>query len=150
MKEYITTGFYFIFIPKGTGILYCSGVNIDRFLPVTKGRHKAMSNPVIRGLQLVNLELRSKAIAQGATPVTGVFPECSGLAPTGDIWYTESIFFKNLSDSSVQGLLEYAVQELLLKIDRAILLRAKIPREALPPQQMEEFIDELCRKHGCS
>lgn len=146
--EYKTTGFYFVFKPTKKGIAYCSGINVERFLPITRGRHKAMNNPAIRGLQNLNLELRAMAIEAGATPKTVLVPECSFPRPTDDVWYTESILFENLPEVMIERLLPYAVVHLLKKIDKAIMLRADMPDEVLEPEEMERFIDSLCKKYG--
>ncbi|RME67928.1 MAG: hypothetical protein D6778_02625 [Nitrospirae bacterium] len=146
--EYITRGFYFVFKPVSGGFAYCSGVNVDRFLPITKGRHKAMNNPAIRGLQNLNLELRAMAIEAGVKPKTGALPECSFPRPTGDIWYTESVLFEGLPEEMVEKLLSYAVVQLLKKIDKAIMLQAPMPDDVLEPEEMERFIDRLCERYG--
>jgi len=148
MKKYITTAFYFVFIPSTKGVIYCSGVNIDRFLPITKGRHKAMSNPAIRGLQNLNLELRTMAINVGATPFTEQRKECIGVVSKEAVWYTESIFFSGLPEHEIERFLSYAVVELIRKIDKALMLKAKLPTTPLTEEQMEQFIDSLCERYA--
>ncbi len=61
---------FFAFRQHEDTLLYCSGVDVERFSPITKGRHRPMSNPAIRGLQLVNLGVRALALNAGAKPVT--------------------------------------------------------------------------------
>jgi hypothetical protein len=55
--DYINGFMYFVIRPdksRGDGtFIYCSGVNLFRFLLITKGRHGLGSNPAMRGLQLV-------------------------------------------------------------------------------------------------
>jgi len=146
--NYITDAVFFVVIPVGKGVSYCSGVNISRFLPVTRGRHKAMSNPAVRGLQLVNLEIRSLAIQSGATTHTLTLNECMGIAPTDDIWYTESILIENPPVGFEKRIIEYGVVNLLKKINKAIMLGADMPEEPLSPQELSEFIDDLCRRYS--
>ncbi|NOZ26105.1 MAG: hypothetical protein GXO94_08480, partial [Nitrospirae bacterium] len=146
--EYINKALYFVVIPADKRLSYCSGVNIRRFLPITRGRHKAMSNPAVRGLQIVNHEIRSMAIEAGAAPRTTPLMECRGIAPTADIWYTESLLIDNPPEGFGERIISHAVITLLKKIDKAIMLKTSMPEHLLPPAQLEEFIEELCRKFG--
>ncbi len=144
--EYINDALYFVVIPEGKRLIYCSGVNFKRFLPITKGRHKAMSNPVIRGLQIVNHEIRSMAIEAGATPETIILTACKGIAPTDDSWNTESLLIENAPEGFGEKIITHAVINLLKKIDKAIMLDTTMPEHLLPPGELETFIEKLCRK----
>ncbi len=148
--EYINNALYFVVtvIPGKKRLIYCSGVNFKRFLPITKGRHKAMSNPVIRGLQIVNHEIRSMAIEAGATPETIILTECKGIAPTDDSWNTESLLIKNPPEGLGEKLITHGVINLLKKIDKAIMLGAGMPEHLLPPEELEKFIEKLCERFG--
>ena len=146
--EYINNALYFVIIPYEGGLIYCSGVNIVCFLPITRGRHKAMSNPAIRGLQIVNLEIRSMALEAGATPETVILSECKGICPTNDIWYTESLLIKNPPEGFGERIIEHGVINLLKKIDRAIMLGADMPDELLPPDMLFSFIEDLCSRYA--
>ncbi|HEB76552.1 MAG TPA: hypothetical protein ENJ04_09395 [Nitrospirae bacterium] len=146
--EYINRALYFVVVPSEKGLSYCSGVNIRRFLPITRGRHKAMSNPAVRGLQIVNHEIRSMAIEAGAAPKTALLNECRGIAPTGDIWYTESLWIENPPEGFGERIISHGVLGLIGKIDKAIMLDTRMPDHLLPPEQLEEFIEELCRRFG--
>jgi hypothetical protein len=143
---YINDALYFVVIPDQRSLIYCSGVNISRFLPITKGRHKAMSNPAIRGLQIVNLEIRSMAIESGAVPKTLLLPACKGIVPDDQIWYTESVLIKSPPDGFGSRIIEYGVVNLLKKIDKAIMLGADMPDEVLPPERLLSFIEDLCER----
>ena len=70
--EYINDYLYFVFLPyeskRDNTMLYCSGVNLHRFLPITKGRHRPLANPARRGLQLANLGVRALALESGFNP----------------------------------------------------------------------------------
>ncbi len=129
-------------------IIYCSGVNVIPFLPITKGRHKAMNNPVIRGLQNVNLDVRDMALMKGATPVTYSGAECLGLAPTEDIWYSEQLLIKNPPDGFAETILDFVVVNLLKKMDKAIMLNAPLPDRRLEPEELESFLIRLCQQYG--
>ena len=129
-------------------MLYCSGVNIVRFLPITKGRHRPMSNPAMRGLQLVNVGVRAMALSNGATPKALRGNECAGIAPTKDSWYTERLLIENAPESLPDEIIHYGVINLLKKINHAILLGAKLPDELLKPDELQVFIGNLCSEYG--
>jgi hypothetical protein len=150
--EYINEFLYFVVRhhksrEKGL-LLYCSGVNIVRFLPITKGRHRPMSNPAMRGLQLVNIEVRAMALSHGATPKALRGNECVGIAPTKDSWYTERLLIENAPESLPDEIITYGPINLLKKINKAILLGAKLPEELLNPDELQMFIENLCNEYG--
>jgi hypothetical protein len=145
---------FFILKPYTCGgkktLLYCSGVNVDRFLPITKGRHRPMSNPAIRGLQLVNLGVRALALEQGATPkaLRGNENQCAGIVSPGDLWNTERLLIENAPETLPENIISYAVTELLKKINRAIMLQAELPDKLLAPGEMQGFLNGMCKKYG--
>jgi hypothetical protein len=149
---YINKFLYFVMTPdKNRGrdtLRYCSGINIDAFLPITKGRHRPMSNPAIRGLQLVNLGVRALALSKGATPKTIQGNECAGIAPTKDSWSTESLLIESAPESLPDEIINYCVINLLRKIDKAIMLGAKMPDVLLVPDKLQVFIETLCVQYG--
>lgn len=131
-------------------LLYCSGVNVDRFLPITKGRHRPMSNPAIRGLQLVNLGVRELVLEHGATPkaLRENENQCAGIVSPGNIWITERLLIKNAPEALPDNIISYSVTELLKKIDRAIMLQAELPDTLLEPGELQAFLDSMCRRYG--
>ncbi|HHN64829.1 MAG TPA: hypothetical protein ENK09_05670 [Nitrospirae bacterium] len=146
--EYINDALYFVVLPARDGFVYCSGVNISQFLPITRGRHKAMSNPAIRGLQIINLEIRTMALTEGATPVSGAGQQCRGIAPTDDIWYTESLYIKDPPEGFAERVVVHAATSILGKINKAIMLGADLPEGFLPPERLYSVIQGLCRQYG--
>jgi hypothetical protein len=148
--EYINEFLYFVVRRHDRGqnaFLYCSGINFDRFLPITRGRHRPMSNPAMRGLQLVNLEIRSLVLAQGATPraIRGIF--CDGITPARDLWYKEQLLIENARGSLPDEIIRFGVPHLLKKIDRAIMLGAELPEDLLTPPDLQVFLEALCKKY---
>lgn len=148
--EYINEFLYFVlrFDDRGqNAFLYCSGINFDRFLPITKGRHRPMSNPAMRGLQLVNLEIRSLVLSKGATPraIRGNF--CDGITSAGDLWYKEQLLIENARESLPDEIIRFGVTHLLKKIDRAIMLGADLPEKFLMPAELQVFLETLCEKY---
>ncbi len=151
-NEYINDFLYFVTRPAGDGgegaMLYCSGVNLSRFLPITKGRHRAMSNPAMRGLQLVNLGVREMALSAGATPKAVRGNHCTAIAHTEGIWYKESLLIEDAPASFHNEITAYCVPELLRKIDRALMLGAVLPDELLAPRELQTLISAMCTMYG--
>ncbi|NOZ69365.1 MAG: hypothetical protein GXP46_09020 [Deferribacteres bacterium] len=147
-SEYINDFLYFVTRPGGDrgegALLYCSGVNLSRFLPITKGRHRAMSNPAMRGLQLVNLGVREMALSAGATPkaVRGG-DRGAEIAHTEGIWYKETLLIEDAPASFHSEIIAYCVPELLRKIDRALMLGAALPDKLLEPRELQVFISHV-------
>lgn len=134
---------------RGEGtLLYCSGIDIYRFLPITKGRHRPMSNPATRGLQLVNLGVRALALSHGATPKTIRGDECRGIVPQKNGWYKEILVIENAPESLPEKIISYCVISLLRKIDRAIMLGAELPDTLLPPDELQVFLEGMCSRYG--
>ncbi|MEW6600748.1 MAG: hypothetical protein AB1499_07235 [Nitrospirota bacterium] len=150
--EYINDFLFFILVPvAGSGgktYLYCSGINIDRFLPITKGRHRPMSNPAIRGLQLVNLGVRALALEHGATPKTLRENEYVKIIPPKGNWSSEYILINNVPESLPDKIISYCVIHLLKKIDKAVMLGAQLPEQLLKPEELQLFIEAMCAKYG--
>src|SRR5208337_5090388 len=81
--SYINDFLFFVIKPDQSrsdgSYIYCSGADLFRFLPITKGRHGQASNPAMRGLQLANMGVRDLALSNGVTikPAKG---GCAGIA----------------------------------------------------------------------
>jgi len=150
-NEYINDFMYFIIRPyKDDGsdtMLYCSGVDLYRFLPITKGRQRPMSNPAMRGLQLVNLDVRALALANGATPKSLRSNECNGILPVRDGLYKELILIENAPASLPHEIINYSVLALLKKISNSCLLDFNLPDTLPEPDSLQEFIESLCTKY---
>ena len=145
---YINDFLYFSFRQHEGALLYCSGVNIDMFYPITKGRHRPMANPAIRGLQLVNLGIRAIALNAGARPETIKGDLCIGFVPNNSGWYRENLLIHNAPDFFPAEATAYAVVELMKKIDRSIMLGEEMPDEILRPDELQSYLDALCVKYG--
>ena len=151
-REYTNEFLSFVLTPDknrgGDILLYCSGINFDRFLPITKGRHRPMSNPAMRGLQLVNLGVRALALAHGATPRALRGNDCAGIVSSRDHWYREMLLIENAPLSLPEEIINYSVVALLKKIDKAILLGADMPDTLIEPDELQVFLESLCRTYG--
>lgn len=128
-------------------VIYCSGVNITRFLPLTKGRHRLGQNPVEKGLQSVNNEVKSLLLSYGATIKTARGNPCSGIiSPRDELWYTESFIINDISYIPVREVVSFAILNLIKKIFLAMMLDER-PLENLPsPEELQRYFIDLCRK----
>ena len=148
--EYINDFLYFVIRPDeniAQGDLICfSGVNVDRFTPITKGRHNPMSNPAIRGLQLIQYDIMALAIEYGTTALPFRGYKSKGLPPTEEIWSTECVLIKNVPPSLPDKILNYCVVELLKKIDVASMRGDTLPDTLLSPDELQVFVESLCNR----
>ncbi|HET6514673.1 MAG TPA: hypothetical protein VFG09_05885 [Thermodesulfovibrionales bacterium] len=149
--EYVNDFLYFVVRPVTEGEkqawVYCSGVNISRFSPITKGRH-GIGNPSVRALQNVNHGVRSLALSKGARPRALRGNDCAGITPPKDTWYTELLLIENASESFPHEMIDYCVRDLLTRIFRACLLELKLPDKLLKPDELQVFLEDLCVKYG--
>jgi hypothetical protein len=150
--EYINDFLYFVLRPdserKKSTLIYYSGINFSRFLPITKGRHRPMSNPAMRGLQLVNHGVRALVLSKKAIPKTLRGNDCAGIAPTNDNWYTECLLIENAPEKLPEDIINYCVLTLIKKFTRAILLDVKLPDKHLEPDELQVFLENLCSQYG--
>jgi hypothetical protein len=151
MKTQLSRKYLFVIRPDESSagdLICCSGVNVDRFTPITKGRHNPMSNPAIRGLQLIQYDIMALAIEHGtnAKPLHGY--KCSELPPTGEIWSTECLLIKNAPPSLPDRILNHSVVELLKKIDKASMTGASLPDKLLSPDELQVFIESMCNEYA--
>ena len=150
--SYINDFLYFVVRPDASrgkdALLCCSGVNLERFAPVTKGRHGLGSSPSMRGLQMVRLGVNALALSKGATQRTFRGKECAGLAPTSETWYTDVLLIENAPGSFSDEIITYSVFKLLDAIFKACRLELTLPDKLPEPDALQQFIEEQCRKYG--
>jgi hypothetical protein len=148
--EYINDFLYFAVWPDDSrgkdALLYCSGVNLDRFSPLTKGRHGLASNPAIRGLQLVKHAISALALSKGAIPKFIRGNDCAGIAPTEETWFTELLLIEKASDLPPGDILNFAVRSLLEKVFTGLRLEHRRPDKLLGPRDLQKFFETLCRE----
>lgn len=146
--------FHCIFTQEETSlpdtIIYCSGVNITRFLPITRGRHRLGQNPAEKGLQIVNLDVRSLALAAGATPKACRSTACRGHVTPHEIWYTEQFSIQKTTKSLPDQIISCVAVGLPMSILKACMLTDVISGTPLEPEKLQEFLDSLCLKYGRS
>jgi hypothetical protein len=108
-----------------------------------------LSNPSIRGLQLVNSGVRSLALSNGATPKAVKGDYCAGIVPPKDGWYKDLLLIENASESLPDEIISYCVINLLRKIFNASGLRdVKLPDKLLSPDELQSVIEALCSQYG--
>lgn len=150
--EYINDFLFFVIRPeegRGSGVLsYCSGVNLERFLPVTRRRHGLGSNPALRGVQIVKCGVRDIALAKGATPRAERGLNCSGIAPTKDTWFSESLLIENAPVSLPDEIMAFCVLDLLRSIFKACMLEVELPEKAPAPGELQVLLEGAVAKYG--
>ncbi len=150
--EYINDFLYFVFLPyESTGdnaMLYCSGVNLDRFLPITKGRHRPLANPARRGLQLANLGVRALALEKDASPKALKSSDCAEIVPKSNGWYRDKLLIENVPDSLPGDILNYVILNLLGRFMHSCQLNETLPDKLPDPDELQLYLDSLCDKYG--
>ncbi|ACI21749.1 MULTISPECIES: hypothetical protein [Thermodesulfovibrio] len=145
--EYINNFMYFVIRPVDKQKhIYCSGVNLTKFSPITKGRHRLGQNPAVKGLQTLNNDIRAIVIENNATPETIKNLLCQQIKPLNeDLWYTESFLIHNYSQQLGEKIEKFAPSELLRKMLRAMLINENIP-ENLSSQEFQTYLYSLAEK----
>jgi len=152
LREYINDFLYFVIKPDENSasgdLICCSGVNVDRFTPITKGRHNPMSNPAIRGLQLIQYDIMALALENGTTATTIRGYKGRGFPPTEELWSTQCLLLKNAPPSLPDRIINHSVVELLKKIDLASTRGATLPDKLLSPDELQVFIESICNEYA--
>jgi hypothetical protein len=150
--QYANDFLYFVIKPavgKDSGaFLLCSGVNLSRFLPITRRRHGLASNPALRGLELVKIGVCDLALAKGALPKIIRGNDCAGLTTTDEGWFTEALLVENAPKSFSEEVIGYCVMALLKSIFKACRLEVALPDKLPKPGELQLFIEGVCRTYG--
>jgi len=150
--EYINDFLYFVFLPydsKGDDTMfYCCGVNLDRFLPITKGRHRPLANSARRGLQLANHGVRALALKNGAIPKVLKSNDCAEIVPKSNGWYRDKLLIENIHKSLPGEILNYVVLNLLERVMNSCQLRDEIPDKLPNSEELQLYLESLCDKYG--
>jgi hypothetical protein len=148
VREYKNDFLFFTFKRlEGKNYVYCSGVNVTRFLPITRGRHRPMSNPAIRGLQLVNLDVRSLALSSGARPSILRGEKCIGGDTAGGNWFTEALLIDNATDGLAKRIIDHCAVHLPRKMVKAIMIPDSLPDKPVPPDVLQKILEDMCIKY---
>lgn len=129
--------------------LYCSGVSMPQFLPITRGRHGLASNPAMRGLQIIDLYLRKELHDRGAHTANVKGNPCGPHVPQGGDWYRQLL---SISDADEQVLKELVAQrplKLVSSIFQACMVTDFVlPAAAPSADEFESFLAAVCEKYS--
>ena len=148
--EYKNDYFYFVVRQEKKDnqdvLVYCSGINVTRFLPMMQGRLGLGSNPIVSGLQLVKYDLCTLANEKGAIPKEHYCNiGCAGIAPTKEGWYTEPLLIENPATLTPEEIVSFAVKSMVKRINAASLSDTKMPDD-LPPAELQKLLEVLCKQ----
>lgn len=145
--KFVNDFLYFIIEPtNGKRHIYCSGVNLTKFLPITKGRHRLGQNPAIKGLQVLNNDIRAILIENKAIPETVRNLSCQHVKPLDDdLWYSESFLIHNYNSELGEKIKNFAPSELLRKMFRAMLINESVP-ENLSSMELQEYLYYIAKE----
>jgi len=124
-------------------LLYCAGVNILRFRPLTRGKHGNASNPSYRGLQLLRLRLLvPEVLARGGRAERICGDHCEPV-PVGDGWFSESMELHGVGPDFGRELLPRCVRTLVELILGVCFPGRKIPDDIYEPARLARYLDGL-------
>jgi len=147
--EYINKFMYFIVSDAEGGWLYCSGVSMSQFLPITKGRHGLASNPAMRGLQLGDLHLRRQMHEMGAKTDNIKGNPCDRIVPKDGDWYRQLLSVENASKELVREVIAEAPEQLVANVFHACLVRDfELAKGPVSAEEMEAFLSTVCEAYG--
>jgi len=151
MKDsaYVTDHFFFaVRQDKKDGkdvLVYCSGVNLDRFLPLMQGRLGLGSNPITSGLQLVKYELCRLALSKGAVPRDQHGPAKSvGITLSEGAWIVEPLLIENPSGMLPDEIVAFCVDSYLKKVAACSPRKDEAPDSLLTPEDMQARLNTMC------
>lgn len=146
--SYINDFIYFVVRPDNRGgkdvLMCCSGVNLDRFLPMTKGRYGIGGNPVLSGLQLVKYDICALALSRGATPRDSAGNGCTGFAPAKGTWYSELLVIENYSNLLPDEIISFGVRVLAQRIVVVSGLDNQLADKLPAPDELSVYFETLC------
>ena len=129
--------------------LYCSGVSMSRFLPVTRGRHGLASNPAMRGLQIVDLQLRKELIDHGARTEAVKGNPCDAVVPKEGDWYRQLLLIRDTDGQIVKELLGRCPLGLVNSVFKACRISdVELPETVPPASELESLLAEVCERYS--
>ncbi len=150
--NYANDFFYFVVRPdesRGPDVLVCcSGVNLDRFGPLTKGRHGLAVSPSMRGLQNTRYKISSMVIEKGARPKFIRGKDCAGISAARESWYTDLLLIENAPESISDEIIRCGVTALITSVFKACRIPFQLPDPLPAPDELQRLLEEQCRIHG--
>jgi hypothetical protein len=152
MKDsaYVTDYFYFaVKQDKKDGkevLVYSSGINLDRFLPMMRGRLGLGSNPIKSGLQLVKYDLCSLALSKGAVPRHQQGPtKDADVTLSEGVWYVEPLLIENPSGMLPEEIVAFCVDSYVRRVAACSLQKYEASDLPLSPADMQAQLATLCK-----
>jgi len=153
-SEYVYSNkfMYFIFRRDESNTatwLYCSGVSMPQFLPITRGRHGLASNPAMRGLQIIDLYLRKELHNRGAHTASVKGNPCGPHVPQGGDWYRQLLFINDADEQVVKELVGQCPLKLVGSIFQACMVTDFVLPAVVPsPEEFESLLAAVCEKYN--
>ncbi|HMK56136.1 MAG TPA: hypothetical protein VK448_05825 [Dissulfurispiraceae bacterium] len=150
--SYVNKFMYFIVRPDDTepgAFLYCSGVSMPQFLPITRGRHGLASNPAMRGLQLADLNLRKELIDLGARTSEVKGNPCGPFAPGQGDWYRQLLRVTGADIEAIKKLAAKCPLRLVGSIFQACMITdIVLPAVSPSAEEFESLLTEVCKTYS--
>ncbi|MBI5143342.1 MAG: hypothetical protein HZA20_14300 [Nitrospirae bacterium] len=125
-------------------VIYCAGVNIRRFKPLTFGRHGNASNPAHRGVQLLRMNVVVPAAIEAGGRVVLHPYEQSGDVPRGESWFRECFAIHGVGEEFVDGIFPQCVHKFVRMILGVCFPSLEVPDDKLSdPVALQAFLDSL-------
>ena len=129
--------------------LYCSGVSMPQFLPITRGRHGLASNPAMRGLQITDLNFRKELHDRGAHTLSVKGNPCGPHVPQVGDWYRQLLFIIDAEEHTVKELLDHCPLKLVSSIFQACMVTDFVlPAVAPNAEEFEKLLDTVCERYN--
>jgi len=130
---------------RSAPVIYCAGVNIRRFKPLTFGRHGNASNPAHRGVQLLRMNVVVPAALEAGGRVVLHPYEQSGDVPRGESWFRECFAIHGVAGSDfVESIFPKCVHTFARTILGVCFPGLEVPDDKFSdPLVLQEFLDSL-------
>ncbi len=126
--------------------LFCSGVNLTRFRPLSDGNFGICSNPAFKGLQLLRADVSAFSNERGVRPKGVSENPCAVVTPRGNGWYRESLMLRDVRDGFPQVLLRFSVATLVKRV-LAVCAPGEKPPDFFPhPRKLQAYLESLSVK----
>ena len=150
--KFVNDFFYFVVRPDESrgrsSLICCSGVSLDRFAPLTRGRHGLAVSPSMRGLQNTRNAISSLALSKGARPRFIRGKDCTGIAPPQESWYTDLMLIEDAPESFPDEIIRCGVTGLVGSIFRACRIPFEFTDPIPAPDELQRLLEEQCRIHA--
>ena len=121
--------------------IFCSGISIPKFDPITWGKTGICSNAAFKGLQQLRADVSFFALKRGIVTKTAEIP-CESKREHGDGWYQENtLLIEDASTESIQAILDFSVRDLVQTVLTACHSDVTVPAGALDPEAMQRFLE---------